>query len=484
MEASTTPHEIEPPSPEPVSIEGDPRDPADSPPATAEPPGMKIVTEFAKDSMKAQSREASTPTRGTPTPTTAKAGKKARPPPKSATSKKGTASAAKKPPNKKRKLDSESLDGAPSAKRSATPASSRASKTPAAANRMQSSTPAAASSSPPPIDRDAGEGGDIFCTCRRPDDHTWMIGCDGGCEDWFHGKCVKIKEEDGDLIDKYICPNCHAKGKGHTTWKRMCRLDGCRRPARLMKNGLIKYCSEEHGREFVMRRLPKGKKRRRVEEEEDDARSVGGVLSIGQLAAIATSVKSGDDFRTIGEGVLSPPPTAIVDEHGDYVMGDDGDEPKAGARFNEQEQKRTTRIAHALKDRAKRVLAELPGVKDICGFDSRLSWTEEEFLAWTASEVGQAAFSSGVLGAPPKISPDATDGEGTGVGAGVCQKKRCERHRQWRNIQAQDLKSEEASVAEELDQLMREELEVRERAKLRMLKEADGDREGRVEVVG
>lgn len=46
---------------------------------------------------------------------------------------------------------------------------------------------------------------EVFCICRRPDNHTWMIGCDGGCDDWFHGKCVNIKQEDEELIERYIC---------------------------------------------------------------------------------------------------------------------------------------------------------------------------------------------------------------------------------------------------------------------------------------
>jgi COMPASS component SPP1 len=32
-----------------------------------------------------------------------------------------------------------------------------------------------------------------------------MIGCDGECEDWFHGRCVNMRQEDADLVDKYIC---------------------------------------------------------------------------------------------------------------------------------------------------------------------------------------------------------------------------------------------------------------------------------------
>ncbi|KAH0057375.1 hypothetical protein KCU86_g4327, partial [Aureobasidium melanogenum] len=33
---------------------------------------------------------------------------------------------------------------------------------------------------------------DLYCICRKPDTGTFMIGCDGGCDDWFHGKCVNI----------------------------------------------------------------------------------------------------------------------------------------------------------------------------------------------------------------------------------------------------------------------------------------------------
>lgn len=48
-------------------------------------------------------------------------------------------------------------------------------------------------------------GGDVFCVCRKPDNHRWMIACDGGCNDWYHGDCVKVSEQEGRLIDKYIC---------------------------------------------------------------------------------------------------------------------------------------------------------------------------------------------------------------------------------------------------------------------------------------
>ena len=125
--------------------------------------------------------------------------------------KKGTASVIKKPASKKRKMEIESKDGTPFSQRSATPTPSHASKTPGTKGRNQiSNTPA--QSSPPQAateeeeeEEDDIDDSELFCICRKPDDHTWMIACDGGCEDWFHGRCVNMDQQNGKLIDKYIC---------------------------------------------------------------------------------------------------------------------------------------------------------------------------------------------------------------------------------------------------------------------------------------
>ena len=133
---------------------------------------------------------------------------------KSKIEKKGTASAVKSPA-KRRKIEPDSATGTPSAYRSGTPASSRASKTPAPRNRKQNSiTPARSSSIAVANETEDDEDAEVFCICRKPDDHTWMIACDGPCEDWFHGKCVDMNEKDGNLIDKYICEG----DLSHCTW--------------------------------------------------------------------------------------------------------------------------------------------------------------------------------------------------------------------------------------------------------------------------
>lgn len=138
----------------------------------------------------------------------------------SAATKKGT---AKKPAPKKRKVndaDADSMDGC----RSNTPAS-RASKGP---GKKQGSVSIAGSPAPDDAkrrgkeqlgddeDEDVEDENALFCICRRPDNHTWMIGCDGECEDWFHGKCVNIDPRDAELIDKYICEYFYPQSQRHS----------------------------------------------------------------------------------------------------------------------------------------------------------------------------------------------------------------------------------------------------------------------------
>lgn len=75
-------------------------------------------------------------------------------------------------------------------------------------SKHQADSPPAVASLPAlplsPLPKYNAEGMELYCVCRKPDSGKWMIGCDG-CEDWFHGECINVAEEDGDLIDKYFC---------------------------------------------------------------------------------------------------------------------------------------------------------------------------------------------------------------------------------------------------------------------------------------
>jgi COMPASS component SPP1 len=152
----------------------------------------------------------------------------------------------RKTASKKRKLDDQNNESTDS-RRSHTPLPSRATKPPGTKKK----TPASMANSPAPegqkkgakkaVAEEEGEEEDsedddaIFCICRKPDNHTWMIGCDGGCEDWFHGKCVDIDPRDADLIDKYICESYsqailasilrQTRSKLQGKWERMDHLE-------------------------------------------------------------------------------------------------------------------------------------------------------------------------------------------------------------------------------------------------------------------
>lgn len=484
--------------------------------------------------------------------------------PKSKVEKKGTASAVK-PPSKRRKIEPDSATGTPSLHRSGTPASSRASKTPAPRNRKQSSvTPARSSPIAVVNETEDDEDAELFCICRKPDDHTWMIACDGPCQDWFHGRCVDMNEKDGNLIDKYICkdcvsngvqesltsyqgPNCQANEVGQTTWKPMCRLESCRDPARVVGPKPSKYCSDEHGVEYMRKHAikqepeaqagaSKRKKRRRdnytdnfgngeAEMEPDDDRSHlrGGVLRSGELKALVDGVQKISEFRKLGDGVLSPPRTASPDADGggtsSKITISYSSEEKA--QLKEISTKKTTltirksmldhrdRFLSLVRIRAKRVLDHLrkkETVKDICGFDARLSWSDEEFQDWCVSPEGVKSLGSGNLCAPvaPGTKPnkpndsipqldgtDTNDGGGAEddndeeeeMGRGVCQKRRCERHKTWWKLQQQDVAFERDEVRQALGRLDAEERGVRKRALIRGLEddgEGDGDGGGNV----
>jgi COMPASS component SPP1 len=114
------------------------------------------------------------------------------------------ASSVKGPTAKKRASSSVNGSPAPESKKKSKPTKKKPSS--------KQTTATATSTNGQQQEEEGDEGGsdvenpdEVFCICRRPDNHTWMIGCDGGCDDWFHGKCVNIKQEDEELIERYIC---------------------------------------------------------------------------------------------------------------------------------------------------------------------------------------------------------------------------------------------------------------------------------------
>ena len=448
---------------------------------------------------------------------------KKRPPPKSTTSSNSKPPGTKKPPPKRLKLGpSDDAGTRASQARSATPSSvtgkTPKTVTPVARKSSKSATPATValrSPEPPAADEDAGsesDSGAVYCICRKPDNHTWMIGCDGPCDDWYHAKCVHMNREDEDLLDKYYCPGCMEKGVGVTTWKPMCRRDGCRQPARLRKGQESKYCSEDCGLAFMRETLGRAgalnytPRRRRGSkskggktksqgggddsDSEPDIGPLGGPIRTHELKTLVSSVPDIDTFRRLGSsGIPTPPPTASPEES----QKKDADKDFQDARLTKQEQHRLGEISARkaqlrerralLKDRERFVVLAKERAarsKDCCGFDSRLSWDDRTFEVWRHSGEGKAAFERGSLDAGAeaeegnklKPRPAAAGGQGLAAGGeadGFCRMKpkRCSRHGVWQKGALQDVRFEEADVGDEMRRIDREERDIRGGAMVR-----------------
>ncbi|GAB1730457.1 hypothetical protein NU195Hw_g2053t1 [Hortaea werneckii] len=535
-------------------------------------PVASLKSEHSLPRMQSPLRESSVPVPSTEPATDEKpatAPSKKRPAP----TKKGTATVSKKkktaasaaaPANKKRKVDRASET--PSARKPSTLKATATGSSPAPSS-IRSRSPAADGEEEEEDeefdeDEDVEGSGEFYCICRKPDNGTFMIGCDGTCDDWYHGKCVGVEERDKNLIDAYYCPACTSKGEGLTTWKRICRRKGCRMPARIAgrgakggeKSGGSKYCSEECGvlyfREMVARTRGKEEQGRNrtsrrkgsvlsaqqqaFQEEEEDVGAKGGILAAGEIKALITSAKNVEDFRKLGEGVLSPPATPDRKED---KTDNTKDEANAAPAFTDAEataletihrQKDEARRRHGLlKDRMKFVTLVKQAAartaserelkpKEYCGYDPRLEWTEAQFAQWRASPAGKQALEletldiadsstggehptqpaaengdvpmSNTLSSSNSADPNSTTTDHytdtsslLGTSATICDRKKCARHLEWGKLVVDDLRFEMGDNSDRMRGLAKAEREVRERAALRA-KGAGGIGEGVVLV--
>lgn len=437
--------------------------------------------------------------------------------------KKGTATAPKKaPPPKKRKLESTRSD-TPSSRMSRPAFKTGSSKgtpvnsSPAPSNRSGSVDP-----SDEEEEEEEEEGtpvsDDLYCLCRRPDTGTFMIGCDGPCDDWFHGKCVGIEERDKNLIDKFMCPRCTEAGIGRTTWKRMCRRSGCRLPARVGKNKQgndgSKYCSDECGVAFFRQMTAAARghdqagkhrsSRRKSHHVPSDSLASnelgarGGVLAPGEVRALLDSSQSLHDFQKLGEGVLSPPATpdgkgsSGDSQRGHYTEIEtqslaDIATKKDASRVRHQLLKDRQLFINMTKQAASRACAENElKPKDYCGFDSRLEWSEDQFAIWRASPVGKQAFTRGTLAIEQseddEMADEEDDSEAISAKVTICDKKKCARHLDWVKLASDDVRFEMSDNSDRMRGLDREEREIKERAALRTRSGGELQGEGSVEV--
>ena len=395
-----------------------------------------------------------------------------------------------------------------------------------------------------------------------------MIACDGGCDEWFHGNCVNIRERDGELIDKYICPTCTKPGL-LTTWKRMCRRKDCRKPARVTHTPPSKYCSDACGRMFFVELIqrgdsqaqttkngeyviepPKTKKHRRKHTQKEkppkpvpnlangvdpDSRLAtpaysdeekteyetdssldddmlpnrGAALRAGEVKALIERCPDIEEWKTLGRKPDTPPrdvdvqmtesgetkPSAPDLEYDDLevakMAGIEAEKARLKAQcdlLNAREQ-----FLELTKARSTTITEEIkkthPKMKDMCGFDPRTAWCDEEFEEWYHNKGGKAILDAGLdakIGPPDDPSneiskklpngvtpyldgaPDEEDESDTfPKKGGVCIKNRCPRHRNWAKGQLAEVRFEQDLVRRAIQRCENSKEELRGRAIVR-----------------
>ena len=311
----------------------------------------------------------------------------------------------------------------------------------------------------------------------------------------------------------------------------MCRLESCREPARASGPNPSKYCSDAHGELYMRQRVlgkglkepsnPPARKKRRennhdssealdeADTQNDKAHLRGGILRPSELKALTSGVDGVDEFRSLGNAISGPKAvsnagvrsnaSAIGEDSTLYAPEERLQLEKVASKKAEIDHKLEVlrdknKFLNMVRARAKGVLEELKskdkGVKDICGFDSRISWSDEEFDIWRTSSEGKEALESGVLTAPVEdtnVRADAdgdsrmANGEGSHqeqVGKGACLKKRCERHKKWFQLHNQEVAFERDECRQQTNKLDKEERGIQQRAMLRTLETGDVAKEG------
>ncbi|KAJ3293805.1 hypothetical protein HK104_004174 [Borealophlyctis nickersoniae] len=93
----------------------------------------------------------------------------------------------------------------------------------------------------------------LSCYCQSRYSDEFYIQCDA-CDEWFHGRCVGITEDEAEGVDKWFCRGCVASHGGvEFVWKPKCARAGCEKRAKTSVGAAdqdvrsSKYCSRECG---------------------------------------------------------------------------------------------------------------------------------------------------------------------------------------------------------------------------------------------
>ncbi|KAK4168604.1 Set1 complex component spp1 [Cladorrhinum sp. PSN259] len=322
-----------------------------------------------------------------------------------------------------------------------------------------------------------------YCLCRGPDNHRFMIACDR-CEDWFHGDCIGMDKWTGEnLVQKYICPNCSDGDRYVTRYKKMCSLSHCNRAARVdaIPHPSI-FCSDEHCQawwEKLVATLPRSS-------SSSESTTYFDTLTqdrfIGLLdAGFLSSSKS--PFAIPAHFWDSAPPSVLTPEESALLLQSAMDRHQLGEEI--MLCKKMLQLVDMGIARREAAIAAGKGTnKDLCGYDIRLDvvGTPYQFGLFLQSPAGEAIFKSGKLDAMTENVAAGVLGSIRGSGVvdegisedpvwgGMCLRKKCPPHKQWRDILTKMVKHSIRELAREASQKLNAEQRIRDSAAERYLR--------------
>ncbi len=304
-----------------------------------------------------------------------------------------------------------------------------------------------------------------YCLCNGPDDGSFMVCCDE-CEEWYHGRCIKITKDQGSKISKFVCPKCKADGKGNTEWKRICRLPGCDKLLEPHKGKHSKYCCQKHGVKFFKDQLFNQTRPEKVAIDLHDLSAVVSEISYGRFKQLGTF---GEDLVTANKMFRG-----IEEERVNEIQ-------KEILRLNDRKkynQEREHYLRHISIRRTKK-LNELMTVisggkkKDICGFDRRLQLEEDEWSEsvpiWKKLKLKIEKITRNDLEAALEQKESSITDENDLSSVCLKEKRKCDKHNGWQELISRDCWLDDQTIETTIDKLTTEKKNILKVAVLRTL---------------
>jgi COMPASS component SPP1 len=220
----------------------------------------------------------------------------------------------------------------------------------------------------------------------------------------------------------------------------------------------------------------------------------GGVLAAGEIRALLDGSSDVETFHKLGQppalprtAVLSPPLTPEYDKTANAKSSSNDiavelakiSSAKEEARFRHTLLKARVKFVGQVKSAIPtHAAAQDIKVKEFCGYDRRLEWTESEFWAWWEQQEGNNNNSnnnnnnnntdSSTNPAKPELEEKSKAEEKEEEDSPlICNRKRCLRHTDWPKLALDALRAEISANSDRMRGLEGEERKLREQALLR-----------------